>query len=136
VFLEKAGLKLDRSVPELGCTLGESLLRVHPSYLEAVREIRKKAKIKGIAHITGGGIEGNLGRIIPEGCSMEIHYGSWRIPPVFDLVQRRGPVEPSEMRRVFNMGVGMALVVSGKDAGKLIGRSFGGWEVFEVGRVT
>lgn len=135
VLLDEAKLELEEKIPELGCTLGEELLRVHPSYLVAVREIRKKARVKGSAHITGGGIEGNLSRVIPSGCSLEIHYGSWHVPPVFDLIQRRGPVEPEEMRRVFNMGVGMALVVSEENAGKLIGRSFGGWEVFEVGRI-
>ncbi len=117
-------MNVDNHIPELGCSLGEELLKVHPSYLEAVREIRKIIKIKGIAHITGGGIEGNLSRVVPEECGMEINYGSWEVPPISE-----------EMRRVFNLGVGMALVVSSEDAGKLIGNEFGGWKTFEVGKV-
>lgn len=133
VLTEKAKLKLDQQIPELGCTLGEELLRVHPSYLEVVREIRKNLTIKGIAHITGGGIEGNLNRIIPEGCRMTIDYGSWEVPPIFGLIQRLGSVDPEEMRRVFNMGVGMALVVSAGDLEKT--KNLKKWHFIKVGTV-
>lgn len=135
VLLDKAKLKLDAHISELGCTLGEELLRVHPSYLKAVQAIRKSINIKGIAHITGGGIEGNLGRIIPEGCTMKINYGSWEAPPIFDLIQRLGPVEQNEMRRVFNLGAGMALVVSKEDTQEVVGGEFGGWKLTEIGRI-
>jgi phosphoribosylformylglycinamidine cyclo-ligase len=134
-LLDNADMSVDNFVPELDCTLGEELLRVHPSYLIAVRSIRKEIHVKGIAHITGGGIEGNLKRIIPEACSLQIHYGSWEVPPIFGLIEKYGPVEPEEMRRVFNMGVGMALVLSPDDAGKIDGQEFDGWHVFRVGEV-
>jgi phosphoribosylformylglycinamidine cyclo-ligase len=92
--------------------------------------------IKGIAHITGGGIEGNLIRVLPDGCKMTIDYGSWNVPPIFDLIQRSGPVEPDEMRKVFNMGVGMALVVDKSEAAKIIGNRIGELKVFKVGQIT
>ena len=135
VLLQKSKLSLDGFIPELGCTLAEELLKVHPSYLDTVKTIREKIKIKGIAHITGGGIEGNLSRIIPKGCRMEIGYGSWEVPPIFDLIQRLGPVEPEEMRRVFNMGVGMAIVTTRKDAQKISNITFVGCKLFELGGV-
>ncbi|MFH1862847.1 MAG: phosphoribosylformylglycinamidine cyclo-ligase [bacterium] len=122
VLLDQSGLKLHDYLPELGCTLGEELLRVHPCYLPAVRELRSRINLKGIAHITGGGIEGNLRRILPPHCQAQVDYGAWRVPPIFDLIQRRGPVELEEMRRVFNLGVGMALVVSELDAEKIVSR--------------
>jgi len=112
VLLEKAGLKLDQHLPELGCSLGEELLKIHPSYLTTIGELRKLIKIKGIAHITGGGIEGNLIRVLPEGCKLRIDYNSWDRPTIFDLIQRLGPVDEDEMRRVFNLGVGMAVVMA------------------------
>lgn len=134
-LFDNANMSLHSFVPELDCTLGEELLRVHPSYLEAVRLIREEVKVKGIAHITGGGIEGNLMRVVPEGCSLQIDYGSWDVPPIFALIEKYGPVEPDEMRRVFNMGVGLALVLSLDDASKISGQEFDGWKVFMVGKV-
>lgn len=136
VLLEKVKLDILTHIPELGCTLAESLLTVHPSYLHTIREIRQKIRIKGIAHITGGGIEGNLNRVVPEECRMQIHYGSWHVPPIFDLIQRLGPVEPEEMRRVFNLGVGMALIISQEDAGKISTKEAKEWKLFRVGEIT
>jgi len=136
VLLDHAGLDLNAHLPELGVPLGEALLAVHPSYLAAVREIRREIPIKGIAHITGGGIEGNLSRVLPEGCGMDLAWGTWPEPPIFDLIRRRGPVEETEMRRVFNLGVGMTLVASAEDASQVAGREFAGWKVREVGKVV
>ncbi|MCX6640582.1 MAG: phosphoribosylformylglycinamidine cyclo-ligase [bacterium] len=136
VLLDHARLDLNRHIDSLGCALGETLLAVHPSYLQAVREIRAVVKIKGIAHITGGGIEGNLIRVLPEGCGMKINYSAWHVPPIFDLIQQLGPVEPEEMRRVFNMGVGMALVTSPEDAETMIGNEFDGLRLFKVGEIV
>ena len=112
VLLDKARLKLDQHMTELGCPLGEELLKIHLSYLAAIGGLRKLIKIKGIAHITGGGIEGNLLRVLPEGCQPSIDYNSWDRPPIFDLIQKLGPVDEDEMRRVFNLGVGMAVVMA------------------------
>lgn len=135
VLLEKAGLKLDQPIPELGCKLGEELLKVHTSYLNVVREIRSKVRIKGIAHITGGGIEGNLSRILPEGCRLQIHYGSWPEPAIFDLIRKLGPVEEAEMRRVFNLGVGMGVVVS-QDDERIVNKKLRVIKPFRVGEIV
>jgi phosphoribosylformylglycinamidine cyclo-ligase len=102
--------RLEEYVPELGRTLGEELLRPHRCYYREVMAVR--GLVKGIAHITGGGIEANVARVLPPGVRAEIHWGSWEVPPIFHLLQARGHIPPEEMRRVFNMGIGMVLVVS------------------------
>jgi phosphoribosylformylglycinamidine cyclo-ligase len=135
-LLEVAGMQLDQYIPELNATLVEELLKVHPSYLSTIRDLRLRVKIKGMAHITGGGIEGNLVRVVPKGRRMKIRYGSWFEPPIFDLIRRKGPVAEDEMRRVFNLGVGMALVVSRDDAEKLAGVEIGGERLFEIGVIN
>jgi phosphoribosylformylglycinamidine cyclo-ligase len=100
--------RLEEYVPELGCTLGEELLRPHRCYLREVMAVRKL--VKGIAHVTGGGIEANLARILPSGLRAVIDRRAWEVPPIFRLIQERGRVPDDEMWRVFNMGIGMVLV--------------------------
>ena len=103
--------------PELGKTLGEELLQVHRCYY---RELKAALPlIKGLAHITGGGIVGNMPRILPPRLAAHIRKGSWDILPVFKLIQERGNIEEAEMYRVFNMGIGMAIVCSPQEATKL-----------------
>jgi phosphoribosylformylglycinamidine cyclo-ligase len=119
IILDEMGLGIDDEVEELGCTVGEELLRVHKSYLKPVTTLIGTDRIKGLAHITGGGIVGNLPRILPKGCGAAIRKGSWPVPPVFDLLQSRGGVEEAEMFKVFNMGLGMLVVVGRSDAEKL-----------------
>lgn len=98
--------------PDLGTTPGEALLAVHRSYLEPVAGLRQAGvDIRGLAHITGGGVIDNLPRILPDGVSAVIQRGSWSTPPIFDLIQRLGNVPDDEMWRVFNMGMGMLVVV-------------------------
>jgi len=104
--------RLDQYVPELGMTVAEEMLKVHRSYYSVIAPLLSTGWIKGIAHVTGGGILGNLQRILPEGTAAEIHWGAWEIPPVFQLIQRLGPVAEEEMRRVFNLGIGMVIVVA------------------------
>lgn len=111
VLFEKAGLSTDSYIEDLGLTLGEELLRVHHSYLTPVLEVLKKYRIKGIAHVTGGGIVGNTTRILPERLSLRINWGSWPVPPIFHLIQKLGNIDDKEMRRVFNLGVGYIIVV-------------------------
>ncbi len=134
VLLENAALKLDQHIPGLGCVLGEELLRIHPSYLTTIRDLRKLIKIKGIAHITGGGIEGNLNRVLPEGCKLSIDYGSWSRPPIFELIQKLGPVDEDEMRRVFNLGVGLA-VVTAKDSEYAVNKQLKGIKPNRIGEI-
>ncbi len=112
--------RLDQVVPELGETLAEALLTVHRSYYHLIAPLLERGWIKGIAHVTGGGILGNVQRILPKGLSAEIRWGSWEIPPIFTLIQRLGAVSDEEMRRVFNLGIGMLLVVAPEHVEKVL----------------
>lgn len=116
VVFEMAGLKVDDVVPELGETVGAALLRPTRIYARPVRKILAHYKVKsvvhGIAHITGGGLFDNLIRIVPDGVRIEIEPNSWQVPPVFSWLQALGDIEPEEMARVFNMGIGLVLTVS------------------------
>ena len=102
---------VDRYIPELGVTLGEELLKHHKSYVKPVLNLRKKCDVKGIAHITGGGLSDNITRILPQNCRAEIRKESWEIPPIFPFLQKCGDVEEAEMYHVFNMGIGLVLVI-------------------------
>ena len=102
---------LDQYIPELGVTLGEELLKHHKSYVKPVLNLRKRWNVKGIAHITGGGLSDNISRILPKNCRAEIQMGSWEIPPFFSFLQECGKVEEAEMFHVFNMGIGLVLVI-------------------------
>jgi phosphoribosylformylglycinamidine cyclo-ligase len=112
VFLELKGYSVDRYIPELGMTLGEELLRPHRNYGPAIIALLDEVEIKGIAHITGGGLIDNLLRIIPQDCEALIIPDSWEIPPIFLLIQDEGKVSLEDMYRTFNMGIGLVLVVS------------------------
>lgn len=105
IAFDRLGHGVDSWVPELGATMGEAFLAVHRSYAAALRPAL--GSVHGIAHITGGGIPGNLIRILPEGVEAVIDCGSWTIPPLFQLIQRGGQVADDEMREVFNLGVGL-----------------------------
>ncbi|HXG42037.1 MAG TPA: phosphoribosylformylglycinamidine cyclo-ligase [Dehalococcoidia bacterium] len=105
--------RLEEYVPELGRTLGEELLRPHRCYLREVMAVR--GLVKGIAHVTGGGIEANVARVLPAGLRAAIDWGSWEVPPIFRLLQERGRIADDEMRRVFNLGIGMVLVVGAEE---------------------
>lgn len=116
VVFEMAGLSVGDHVEELGTTVGEALLEPTRIYVRAVRGVlahyRVKNVVHGIAHITGGGFEENLERILPKGVRAVIDRESWSVPPVFGWLQRLGEIDDAEMARVFNMGVGMVLIVS------------------------
>lgn len=103
--------RLDEVIPELGEDLGTALLRPHRSYLHHLAPHLESPELTGLAHITGGGIAGNLERIIPENCQAQVDTRRWNPLPLFELIQSRGNVSPDEMFRVFNMGVGMIAVV-------------------------
>lgn len=110
IFFERMGWEPAIVVPELGCTLGEELLRPTRIYVKLVQEIMANFRIKGMAHITGGGLIENPPRILPQGCHILLEYGSWEVPPVFKLLAKKGGVEALEMLRTFNMGIGYVLV--------------------------
>jgi phosphoribosylformylglycinamidine cyclo-ligase len=113
LLLEMAGYKLDMTVPELGCTPAEELLKPHKSYLPALeRLIEHEGVIKGLAHITGGGLVENIPRILPKNADVVIKDGSWPVPPVFDLMRKIGAVPREDMLRTFNLGIGMVVIAS------------------------
>jgi phosphoribosylformylglycinamidine cyclo-ligase len=116
VVFDIAGLAVNEHVDELGATVGQALIEPTRIYVRAVRRIlgyyRVKKVVHGIAHITGGGLHENLERILPSGIRVTIDRGSWTAPPIFAWLARLGEIDSDEMDRVFNMGVGLALVVS------------------------
>ena len=134
LFFEVAGYKPDTRVDELGMTAGEALLLPHLSYLKPLDGLLDPGVIKGLAHITGGGLTDNIPRILPEGTAVQIDKGAWPIPPLFELLQRLGNVSEREMYRTFNMGVGMVIVCAPADA-ETIKTHFRDEECYEVGKV-
>ena len=113
VIFDILKLEIDAPLGDTGRTVAESLLAVHRSYAAAVMPVI--SKIHGIAHITGGGIPGNLIRVLPEGCEAVVDSRSWELPPLFQLLQTGGKVATGEMRDVFNLGVGLIAVLPAKD---------------------
>lgn len=107
---------VDEYVEDLGQSIGEELLRVHRSYLSVISGLIDHARVRGLSHITGGGIQGNTKRIIPSTLSLSIDWDSWEWPKVFRLIQRIGRVPEQDMRRTFNLGVGIVIIVGKKDA--------------------
>jgi phosphoribosylformylglycinamidine cyclo-ligase len=120
VFFDAAGWTHDTVVEELGMTIGEALLAPHRSYLPLVRPLLDRGVVKGLAHITGGGITENLPRTLPDGCAAEIDLSTWTVPPLFRLLQQRGAIAREEMFRAFNMGVGLVLVCGPGDVDRVL----------------
>jgi phosphoribosylformylglycinamidine cyclo-ligase len=114
-------LPLDQDNGDLGCSLADALLAVHRSYLGPVIEFRSRADLAALCHITGGGFVDNLPRVLPEGLAAEIDASSWEVLPIFRLIARRGSVELAEMRRVFNLGIGMIAMAGAVDPSRLEG---------------
>ena len=138
VFLDEAKLELGGRVDDLGCTLGEALLRPTRIYVRALRRLAASGLMKGAAHITGGGLVENPTRMLPAGAKLqlEIDLRSWPLPPVFAMLARLGNVAPEEMRRTFNMGIGMIVAVpaGAADAAQSI-LELEGEQVFTLGSV-
>jgi phosphoribosylformylglycinamidine cyclo-ligase len=115
VFFEVAGLRADTFVHELGTTAAAALLATHRCYLEVVRPLLERRLVKGLAHITGGGITENLPRILPDGCGAEIDSAAWTLPAIFRFIHERGGVGRDEMFRTFNMGIGLIVACARQD---------------------
>ena len=137
VIFETAGLSPSDTHPLLGTgTVGEALLAVHRSYLRDIEPLLREKLVKGMAHITGGGIPGNLSRVLPEGCGAQIRP-LWSVPAIFELIRELGHVDISEMRKAFNMGAGMLLVVDENDKGRVMELlRMSGEEPFIAGEIT
>ena len=118
ICFDKLGLTADTFIPEFNCTLGEELLRPTRIYVKSVLGVLNKYKrshvVKAMSHITGGGLPGNLPRVLPDGLAVKIKRDAWTVPPIFKYLQKNGPVDLDEMFNVFNMGIGYVIVASPK----------------------
>jgi phosphoribosylformylglycinamidine cyclo-ligase len=137
LFFEDAGYTPDTYLDELGETAGAALLKPHLSYLRPIEDVIDSGIIKGLAHITGGGLVENIPRILPAGTSVEIERGSWPVLPIFKVMQRLGNIEDAEMFRTFNMGVGMVIVCDESNASRIKTHvESRGEACYEIGRVV
>jgi len=120
VLFESAGYSPKTFLRELGTTVGKALLVPHKNYSKPILALRRKFKVKGIAHITGGGFQDNLPRVLPKGLGCRIYLDSFRVPPLFRLIQRAGNVPEKDMFHTFNMGIGLVLVVQNRDKERVL----------------
>ena len=120
VAFEVAGWTPERYIPELEATVADALLATHRSYLRVIKPLLERNQVKGLAHITGGGMTENLPRILPGGCAAAIDRHAWEPPPIFRLLQERGAITTDEMFRVFNMGIGMIIVCAAGDTERVL----------------
>jgi phosphoribosylformylglycinamidine cyclo-ligase len=139
-IIEQEGWDLHDKIPELssisGRSLAEALLEPTLIYVRSLLPLVQQGHIKGLAHITGGGLLENLPRVLPQCCHATIDVGRWQLPPIFELLQHGGRIAPEEMARTFNCGVGMAVVVEAADADSVSNQLEGAGEtVFEIGRI-
>lgn len=116
VLFEVARFSIDTYLPELNCTVGEELLRPTQIYVKAIEATKEKINICGMAHITGGGIVGNLPRILPENHRAVIYENSWTYPEIFNIIKSIGNVPDDDMKRTFNLGIGYIIVTPKKDS--------------------
>ncbi len=130
ILFNQLGCRIESRTDGLRGSRGEELLRTHTLYLPHIRKVRTEVMIKGIAHITGGGLMDNIPRVLPKGLDAEIQLGTWTVSPLFRLLASAAKIKNEELHQVFNMGIGMVFVVAGKDAektaklsgGKIIGK--------------
>lgn len=120
IIFDGLGLTVDSHVPELGTTVASALLEPHRSYLSMIKPLLAGGRIKGMAHITGGGITENLPRILPHGTAAVVDAASWTVPPIFSWLQQAGRVPVDDMLRTFNMGIGLVIVTTRSDAEPLM----------------
>lgn len=116
IFFEAHDFKLDAFIPELNSTLGEELLKPTRIYVPAFKALKGNVAVKAMAHITGGGIIGNIPRILKEGLTALIHSNSWRKQPIFELIKNLGNVPEQDMKKTFNLGIGFVFILDEKDA--------------------
>lgn len=136
IVFEVMGLGVDDELPGTGRSVADELLAVHRSYLPLIWPLLEADRIQGLAHITGGGIPGNLPRVLPQGLGAEVDRASWEVPPVFRTLQEAGGVSRDEMDRVFNMGIGMIAIARGDDADAVVAAArAAGLDARAIGRV-
>jgi phosphoribosylformylglycinamidine cyclo-ligase len=124
VLFDKMGLDLKAKLPGVKGTLADELLQVHKNYQPLLASLPGEM-IKGLAHITGGGLLDNFPRVLPKTCDAVIDCGTWKVPAIYAHIQQGGGVDPTEMYQVFNMGIGMVIVVAEKDADAILKKTKG-----------
>jgi len=137
--LARSGLSLNDQLPGNNgkpLTLGEALMAPTVIYVKKVLDIISKGGVKGIAHITGGGFTDNIPRVFPDELGAKIFSNSWEIPPVFNWLQEAGGIEDAEMRRTFNMGIGMVLVVTSEASQRILAESRSDDPAYLIGEVV
>ncbi len=120
ILFDELGLRVETYLAEVGAFVGDELLKPHRSYLAVVRPLLARGLVKGMAHITGGGLTDNLPRTLPAGVSARVRRSAWRPPAIFAFLQERGEVPEDDMWRTFNMGIGLVLVVSSAEAAAVL----------------
>jgi phosphoribosylformylglycinamidine cyclo-ligase len=136
LFFEMKKMDVSAFIPEIGARLGDELLIPTRIYVQAFALLREHVKVKGMAHITGGGIPGNLPRILPKNRRAVLRGGSWPVLPIFRFIQKLGNVPDAEMERTFNMGIGYVMIVSNRVAGKALSMlNQSGYPAFIIGHV-
>jgi phosphoribosylformylglycinamidine cyclo-ligase len=121
IVFERLGLDVDHRVADLGQSVGDALLAVHRSYLAVIDPLLKEEELlRGLAHITGGGITENLPRIFPKGLGAVVHRGAWEVPPLFRFLEAAGQVPDADMYRTFNMGIGLIIACAAADADRVL----------------
>jgi phosphoribosylformylglycinamidine cyclo-ligase len=138
VIFEHLRLDVNSYVPELSRTVGDALLEPHRSYLPFIRPLLGGGRIKGMAHITGGGITDNLPRVLPHGTAAVIETSAWEVPPIFQWLQQGGNIPADDMMRTFNMGIGLIIVTGRDQAESLIGElaARGGRDARLIGEIV
>jgi phosphoribosylformylglycinamidine cyclo-ligase len=136
VFLNDHHYTLDKHVDELGTTLGDALLTPTKIYVKPILAALKKFRIKGMAHITGGGFVENVPRMLPDGCGAQIEKRTWPVLPIFQLIEKYGQIPHDEMYNIFNMGIGMVLAVEEQEVDELLSFFYEqGEQAYVIGRV-
>jgi len=135
-IIEQNGWKLEQTLPALGTSLGAALLEPTKIYVRGLLPLAQQGMIKGLAHITGGGLLENIPRVLPENCHAAVDAGRWEMPAIFAVLQQGGRVSPEEMVRTFNCGIGMVVIVDASEAGRVSEALEGAGEAaFEIGRI-
>jgi len=118
VLLEKYSVNDKPGI--LDCSVGDALLKIHKSYLKLITELKKNVEVNAFSHITGGGIIGNTKRVVPKNLQLKVDWNAWDLLPIFKLIQQTGNIDDEEMRKVFNLGIGLIAVVNKNDVDKVL----------------
>jgi len=124
-------------IEALDSTIGDELLKIHPNYYPLISGVAAQIPVKGISHITGGGIVKNTNRLLPEGLKLNIDWESWPVPPIFHFIQSTGNVPTEDMRQTFNMGIGLIFIIDPQYRSQLLdfGKRFP-FQFYEMGSVN